>query len=82
MLDREAPGIAEALRAESVRRTPRGMLTRGVAGVAGRALVVNLPGSAHAVAELLPLLLEVLEHAVALAESPAGSRRLHRHAHG
>ena len=45
VLDRLAPGIAEALRADSIAKTPHGLLSRGVAGVANAALVVNLPGS-------------------------------------
>jgi molybdenum cofactor synthesis domain-containing protein len=77
VLDREVPGIAEALRAESVRRTPMGMLSRGTAGVAGQTLIVNLPGSAKAVAELWDVLAPVLRHAVELAQSGGGSRHLH-----
>jgi molybdenum cofactor synthesis domain-containing protein len=77
VIEREAPGIAEALRAESTRQTPMGMLTRGTAGMAGRALIVNLPGSAKAVDELWAVLAPVLEHAVALVQSPGGSRHLH-----
>ena len=65
VIDRDAPGIAEALRAESARHTPMGMLSRGVAGVAGRTLIVNLPGSPRAVAELFGVLAPVLDHAVA-----------------
>jgi molybdopterin adenylyltransferase len=45
VLERAAPGIAEAIRADSVARTPHGLLSRGIAGVRGRTLVVNLPGS-------------------------------------
>jgi molybdopterin adenylyltransferase len=62
---RDAPGIAEALRAESVRHTPMGMLSRGVAGIAGQTLIVNLPGSPRAVEQLFGVLSGVLEHAVA-----------------
>jgi molybdopterin adenylyltransferase len=65
VIDREAPGIAEALRAESLRATPMGMLSRGVAGVAGQTLIVNLPGSPRAVEQLFGVLAGVLEHAVA-----------------
>src|SRR3954468_18178121 len=65
VIDRDAPGIAEALRAESARHTPMGMLSRGVAGVAGRTLLVNLAGSLKAVAELFGVLAPVLDHAVA-----------------
>ncbi len=65
VIEREAPGIAEALRAESARHTPMAMLSRGVAGVAGRTLIVNLPGSPRAVEQLFGVLAPVLDHAVA-----------------
>jgi len=64
VIEREAPGIAEALRAESLRQTPMGMLSRGVAGVSGQTLIVNLPGSPRAVEQLFGVLSGVLEHAV------------------
>jgi molybdenum cofactor synthesis domain-containing protein len=76
-IDREVPGIAEALRAESLRHTPHGMLSREVAGVAGRTLIVNLPGSPRAVRELFAVLEPVLSHAVAIIRSDGGSRSLH-----
>ena len=64
VIERDVPGIAEALRAESLRNTPMGMLSRGVAGVAGRTLIVNLPGSPKAIGQLFPLLAPILPHAV------------------
>ncbi|HEV7752939.1 MAG TPA: MogA/MoaB family molybdenum cofactor biosynthesis protein [Baekduia sp.] len=64
VIDRDAPGIAEALRAESARHTPMGMLSRGVSGIAHRTLIVNFPGSPKAVAELFPVVAPVLLHAV------------------
>jgi molybdopterin adenylyltransferase len=64
VLDREAPGFAEALRAEAARHTPMGILTRGIAGIAGRALIVNFPGSPKAVRELFPVLAPTLGHVV------------------
>ena len=64
VIERDAPGFAEALRAESLRHTPMGMLSRGVAGTAGRTLIVNLPGSPKAIAQLFPVLAPVLGHAV------------------
>lgn len=63
---REAPGIAEALRADALRITPHGMLSRGVAAVRGRTLIVNLPGNPKAVVEGLEVLGPVLDHAVRL----------------
>jgi len=72
VVEREAPGIAEALRAESMRQTPMGMLSRGVAGIAGQTLIVNLPGSPRAVEQLFGVLSGVLEHAVATIAGQSG----------
>ena len=63
VLDREAPGIAEAIRAESMKITPRAMLSRATSGIRGKTLIVNLPGSKKAVCESIAVLLPVLEHA-------------------
>ena len=71
VIEREAPGIAEALRAESLRITRHAMLSRAVAGIRGRCLIVNLPGSPRAVRENMMILLPVLPHALALlTETP------------
>src|SRR5437899_1763460 len=71
IIDREAPGIAEAIRATSLQHTPFGMLSRGVAGTRGRTLIINLPGSPKAVKECLECILPVLPHAVnLLVEGP------------
>jgi molybdenum cofactor synthesis domain-containing protein len=71
VLTREAPGIAEAMRAESLRHTPYGMLSRGVAGTRGRTLIINLPGSPKAVQECLTYILPTLAHAInLLTEGP------------
>lgn len=71
VIEREAPGIAEALRSISLQYTPMAMLARGVAGVRGRTLIINLPGSPKAVKECLEYLLPVLPHAInLLAEGP------------
>jgi molybdopterin adenylyltransferase len=70
VLDREAPGIAEALRHASLDITPFAMLSRATAGLAGRALVVNLPGNPKAVREEWAVLGPVLAHAVATARGP------------
>ena len=64
--ERMAPGIAEAMRAEGMRHTPKAMLSRAVAVVRGHTLVVNLPGSEKGVRESLAAILEVLPHAVDL----------------
>lgn len=60
----EVPGLAEAMRAESIRITPAAMLSRGVAGVRSRTLVVNLPGSPKAVSEMLAVIAPALPHAI------------------
>jgi len=72
VIDREAPGIAEALRAHSLTMTPHGMLSRGIAGTLGAALVVNLPGSPKAARESLEVLIPVLAHAVELLAGESG----------
>ena len=64
VLHRETPGIAEALRVESLKKTPMAMLSRAVAGVRGRTLIINLPGSPKAVRECLEVLSPVLPHAL------------------
>ena len=71
VLNREAPGIAEAMRATSLQHTPFGMLSRGMAGTRGRTLIINLPGSPKAVRECLECILPVLPHAInLLTEGP------------
>ncbi|MDQ3741792.1 MAG: MogA/MoaB family molybdenum cofactor biosynthesis protein [Actinomycetota bacterium] len=65
VVDRDAPGFAEAMRAEALRQTPMGILTRGVSGIAHRTLIVNFPGSPKAVGELFPVIAPTLRHAVA-----------------
>lgn len=74
VLEREAPGIAEALRTESALHTPMGMLSRGVAGVAGRSLIVNLPGSPRAIEQLFGVLAPVLRHAAETLEGHSRHR--------
>src|SRR5690349_24721009 len=62
--ERPAPGFAEALRAEALKHTPMGILTRGVSGIAGQTLIVNFPGSPKAVDQLFPVLAPTLKHVV------------------
>jgi molybdopterin adenylyltransferase len=64
VIEREVPGLAEAMRAASLAITPMAMLSRAVAGTLGRSLVVNLPGSPKGAAETLAVVLPVLGHAV------------------
>jgi molybdopterin adenylyltransferase len=78
VLDREAPGIAEALRQASLAITPFAMLSRATAGLAGRVLVVNLPGNPKAVREEWAVLAPVLAHAVETARGPVADEA-HQH---
>jgi molybdopterin adenylyltransferase len=66
VLQRDVPGIPEALRADSIAKTPHGLLSRGVAGVLGRTLVVNLPGSPGGARDGYAVLRAALPHAVKL----------------
>ncbi len=71
VIERDAPGIAEAMRAISLQYTRMAMLSRGIAGTRGRTLIINLPGSPKAVKECLEYILPVLPHAInLLTEGP------------
>jgi molybdopterin adenylyltransferase len=72
VVDRIVPGFAEAMRAESLKKTPMAMLSRAVAGTRGKCLIINLPGSTKAVRECLEVILPALPHAVETLEGQAG----------
>jgi molybdenum cofactor synthesis domain-containing protein len=75
VVDREAPGLSEAMRAASLEHTPMRILSRGVSGIAGRTLIINFPGSPRAVDEAFAVIAPVLRHAVDTLHR--GGRRSH-----
>ena len=70
-LERTAPGVAEAIRADAMAKTPHGLLSRGLAGIAGTTLVVNLPGSPGACRDGFAVLRPALAHALGLLSGAA-----------
>ena len=72
VVDRIVPGFAEAMRAESLKKTPMAMLSRAVVGARGKCLIINLPGSPKAVRECLEVVLPALPHAVETLKDQAG----------
>ena len=72
VIDRDAPGFAEAMRAEALKYTPHGILTRGVSGIAGGTLIINFPGNPKAIGELFPVIAPTLRHAVATLRREGG----------
>lgn len=77
VVERQAPGMAEAMRAASMAKTPHAMLSRASAGIRGRTLVINLPGSPKAALENLQVVLPVLLHAVDLLKEDPGAEAGH-----
>lgn len=79
VVERPAPGLAEAMRAATFGVNPHGMLSRGMAGIAGRSLIVNLPGSVRGVEESLEVIAAALPHAVGLLADEAAHHRPEGH---
>ena len=77
VIQREAPGLTEVMRAESLKKTPHAMLSRAIAGLRGRTLIVNLPGSPKGAVENLQIILPVLSHAVQLLQDDPTSESSH-----
>jgi len=82
VVERPAPGLAEAMRAATFGMNPHGMLSRGVCGIAGRCLVVNLPGSVAGVEESLAVIAPAIPHAVALLSGAPGGHGSPRESRG
>jgi molybdenum cofactor synthesis domain-containing protein len=80
VIERPAPGLAEAMRQASLQITPHAMLSRATAGIRGRTLIVNLPGSPRGAVDNLAVITPVLPHAVALLRNDAEAEKGHRSA--
>jgi len=77
VIEREAPGLAEAMRAASLKVTPHALLSRAVAGIRGHTLIVNMPGSPKAVAEQFEVILPALPHGVRLLRNVPDENQRH-----
>jgi molybdenum cofactor synthesis domain-containing protein len=77
VIDRQAPGLAEAMRSESQKVTPHAMLSRAVAGMRGKVLIINLPGNPKAAVENMQVVLPVLAHAVELLKEDPDAEKHH-----
>lgn len=71
VVEKIVPGICEAMRLESFKKTPRAILSRAIAGTRGRSLIINLPGSPRGVRESLAVILEALPHGIAILKGEA-----------
>jgi molybdopterin adenylyltransferase len=78
-IDREVPGLAEAMRQEGMKKTPHAMLSRGIAGIRGQTLIVNLPGSPKAVREGLGVILPALPHGIEILRGEYGANQRHEY---
>jgi molybdenum cofactor synthesis domain-containing protein len=81
VVERQMPGLAEVLRFEGYRKTPLAVLSRGVAGLRGKCLIVNLPGSPKAVREGMETLAPILPHAIQMAQGEDTEHREQGHDH-
>lgn len=72
VIEREAPGLAEAMRMETLKQTPMAMISRGVCGIRSGTLIINLPGSPKAVGESFAVIKPILNHAIALLQGQPG----------
>ncbi len=79
IIDREVPGLVEAMRAASAKHTPHAMLSRAIAGIRGSTLVVNLPGSPKAAKENLEVILPALPHGIEILRGSPGADQRHQH---
>lgn len=77
VIQRETPGLVEAMRSDSLKKTPHAMLSRAVAGIRGRTLIVNLPGSPKGAVENLQSVMKVFPHAVQLLKDDPSSESSH-----
>jgi molybdopterin adenylyltransferase len=78
-VQRQVPGLAEAMRQEGMKKTPHAMLSRGIAGIRGKTLVVNLPGSPKAVREGLDVILPALPHGIETLKGEHGANQRHEY---
>jgi molybdenum cofactor synthesis domain-containing protein len=80
VIERETPGLAEAMRREGAKSTPHAMLSRATAGIRGRTLIVNLPGGPKAVKEGLEVILPALPHGIEILSGARGANQKHEYA--